>query len=980
MAAGTAKFRKSSPFGDIIDSVIGGGTKVLDFVDFFESPLAPKVKLRPVQYMLGKILFGIPLDRKEVIVPVYDRFREKLLYELPEREFLKYLYEHGQTHIGDWHDLSPHGYTEQEVIAGRRGGKALDVNEEIPTPNGFRRIGDLRAGDEVFGPDGAVTIVVQAHTPFVDQTYRVSFDDGTSVVCHGGHLWHTFSRSERRKLVRRKDTRRTHLLGSTPVQGGVRTTEEIRETLTCQRPDGKPERNHAVRISEALEMPEAQLPVDPYLLGLWLGDGAKGATSVTTMDPEIRDYVCEFARNHGLHISTWDNGSKATTYRMSGPRGSIPGRQGMTATNNWLRVALRELGVWENKHIPDVYLWASRSQRLALLQGLMDADGSCNRARCKFSNTNLAIAQGVYHLAASLGLKPFWTNRRATLYGKDCGPCYRVSWTGKLPVFRLPRKLKQLPQAVKKSQDYRYITAVDPVDVREVRCITVARPDGLFLFGRNFNVTHNSAYVAACSHYMLYRLLAIRNPQDYYGLIEGSTIDFTILAQNEEGSDRLYGQVRNGVNTCEFFRPYLYGVPGANELKLITEADRGKRDVLPSITVASLPCTTRSARGPSSIFLVLDEFAFFRNALGARSDEVYDSAKPATMQFVNPDGLCDAKVLTITSPWTRVGTVWDLHQRAMQQGADSAVFSLRVGTAIMNPKAPSSFLKEEFDRKPATWEAEYGGNFIDSAGSLVPPERIDFCVDTGRPNKVGFHQSSVGQVYFWGIDLGLKKDATALAIGHWEQDERGRPILIYDYIKRMIVGDEEHRNVDQLDVDEILNWFENMNMWLPGAFGATDQYAGASFITLCALRGINFIDLVHLTGGINSQMYFALQGYLNQGICRFPDYQPFVQELKNVEAFYVGKTTLKVEAPNEKDAHDDMCDAVALVAWQAQKWMLEVGNKGLAFSGYGSLLKPEDRPSIGNVDIQASSMSQLRMAESMRRSQWATARRGMLRS
>lgn len=593
-----SSFRKGSALGSIIESAIGGGVSVLNFVDFLESPLGPKISLYPVQYMMGKILFGVELTYKEASIPVYDKFREKLLYTMNEREFLAYLYDEGRTHVRDWQDLKAGGYSEMEIIAGRRAGK--------------------------------------------------------------------------------------------------------------------------------------------------------------------------------------------------------------------------------------------------------------------------------------------------------------------------------------------------------------------------------SRVTAACADYMLYKLLAVRNPQEYYQLDAGSTIDFTILAQDEDGAQRLYGKIRNDVNKSEFFRPYLFGSPGANTLKLVTEADRGKRDVLPSIEVASLACTTRSARGPSSIFLCLDEFAFFRNALGSRSDEVYESAKPATMQFVNPEGQRDAKIITITSPWTRVGMVWDLHQDAFRDGADSEVFVVRLSTAQMNPRADSSFLKQEFKRKEATWAAEYGGEFIDSAGSLAPPERIDSCVDWERVNATGFDPRRVGTVFFWGVDLGLKKDATALAICHWEMGPK-KPVLVYDYIDRMIVGDDLHKHVDTLDIDEILDWFEDMNRWLPGAFGCTDQYAGAAFITLAELRNLSFLELVHLTGGINSQMYFALQGFINQGVARFPNNADFLRELKTGEAFYVGKTQIKFEAPNEKDAHDDMCDAVALAAWRAQKWMSEVGGKGFAFTGSQVLtgadgIRPGDLP----LDPETAPMAQLRIAERTR--------------
>ena len=608
-AAGLRK-QSSSPFGAIIKDVIGGeGSKVLNVVDFLESPLGPKVKLYPVQYTLIKILYGVPLDYKEIMIPVWDKFRENLICKLSEREFLQYMFGHGKTHVSDWRDLQPEGYTEMEVICGRRGGK--------------------------------------------------------------------------------------------------------------------------------------------------------------------------------------------------------------------------------------------------------------------------------------------------------------------------------------------------------------------------------SQWVSACADYSLYRLLAIRNPQEFYGLVEGSTIDFTVLAQDEDGADRLFGKIRNDINRSEFFRPYLYGQPGVDEIKLLTEADRGRRDALPSISIASLPCTTRASRGPSSIFLCFDEFAFFRNALGSRSDEVYDSAKPATMQFVGPEGQRDAKVLTITSPWTRIGAVYEMHQAALKDGKDSTVFMMRLATAEMNPRADARYLREEFKRKEAVWPAEYGGEFIDSSGSLVPPLKIDACVDLTRENSLTFNPRRAGILYFWGIDLGLKKDATALAICHWEMGTTG-PSLIYDYIDRMIVGDAEHKNVEQLEVTEILAWFELANQMYPGAFGACDQYQGASFITLCQLRGIGFIDLVHLTGGINSQMYFCLQGYLNQGLCRFPNVPVFINEIKNVEAFYVGKTSLKVEAPNEKDAHDDLCDAVALAAWRAQQWMLETGAKGWAFTGSSALTGPDGlRSGDMPLDPGTATMAQLRIAERQRALNRSTARGGI---
>ena len=176
-----------------------------------------------------------------------------------------------------------------------------------------------------------------------------------------------------------------------------------------------------------------------------------------------------------------------------------------------------------------------------------------------------------------------------------------------------------------------------------VRCISVKHPSGLFLFGRNFNVTHNcnigdwrdipergfneaciiagrrggkSQVVSAIGAYKLYMLLNHRSPQEYFGLVPGSPIDFTFLAQDDEGATRLYDKLREDVNRAPFFSPYLKASSGS-WLGFVTESDRGKRDVTPTVNAQSFPCTTSSVRGPSSVFLALDEFAHFRSEKGS---------------------------------------------------------------------------------------------------------------------------------------------------------------------------------------------------------------------------------------------------------------------------------------------------------------------------------------------------------------------------
>jgi hypothetical protein len=150
------------------------------------------------------------------------------------------------------------------------------------------------------------------------------------------------------------------------------------------------------------------------------------------------------------------------------------------------------MGLMGNKHVPAAYLTAAITQRLALLQGLMDSDGYVDvYGRCEFVNMREQLADAVVELAASLGLRPVKRKKRALLYGVDCGPAYQVKFTSHLPVFRLARKLSRLRQG--RFHRFRAITAVRAVPSQPVRCVEVDSPRGIFLAGSTFIPTHNSS-------------------------------------------------------------------------------------------------------------------------------------------------------------------------------------------------------------------------------------------------------------------------------------------------------------------------------------------------------------------------------------------------------------------------------------------------------------------------------------------------------
>lgn len=375
------------------------------------------------------------------------------------------------------------------------GGKLLALNTPVPTPSGWTTIGQLKIGDEVFGQDGRPCQVTWlSPIDAAPESYRMRFDDGSEIECCADHLWLTYDASERTALSHRTDefraarrairpSRATHSRGALvthmlternkryPTEtlpapaGTVRTTRDIAETLVL--PSGR--RNHAVPVAGALELPDADLPLDPYVLGAWLGDGTSTNGQITTPDSEVIEHI---------KAAGWQ------VHRISGPYAWRV--EGLTAQ-------LAASGVRGKKHIPEVYLRGSFDQRLALLEGLMDTDGYCAAdGGVEFSNTKEALANGVFEVAVSLGQKPTIKEGRAKLHGADCGPVWDVAWTPTIPVFRLPRKRQRQHAETRGVNRFRYIVACDRIDPKPMRCIRVANPAGLFLVGKAMIPTHNS--------------------------------------------------------------------------------------------------------------------------------------------------------------------------------------------------------------------------------------------------------------------------------------------------------------------------------------------------------------------------------------------------------------------------------------------------------------------------------------------------------
>jgi deoxycytidine triphosphate deaminase len=311
-----------------------------------------------------------------------------------------------------------------DVVA-RIEGKALALDTEVPTPDGWTTMGEIKAGDWVFDPTGAPVQVLGVTGEIQRRPCReIVFSDGTRVVADIYHEWEVRSKYDR---VRRRPYR-------------VISTAEIAASL---------EHHWLVAETGAVQYRMRELPIDPYVLGVWLGEGTR---SVTAAGMEIP-----------VELAVGGHRVRRAAAGLARTAGDSPVRE---------------------RHVPRDYLEASVDQRRALLQGLMDTIGHVDeRGRCGLTTEKRHLADSYRELVASLGFRPVV----AAVPAK-----YDITFTPDEPVFRLPRKLAR-QKVTGRFEKGRSIIAVNEVETVPVRCIQVRNRRGAYLITRSFIPTHNSS-------------------------------------------------------------------------------------------------------------------------------------------------------------------------------------------------------------------------------------------------------------------------------------------------------------------------------------------------------------------------------------------------------------------------------------------------------------------------------------------------------
>ena len=338
--------------------------------------------------------------------------------------------------------------------------KGLPLDTEIPTLNGWSTIADLQEGDIIFDKDGNPTKILHKSEIHHNPCYKITFDNGDTIVADHEHRWEiSFLTSK---------TSKYH--GEYRVQ--VMTTEEIANYLKNLSEKRTSYDIPKIVNPKPLNLENKNLPIDPYVLGCWLGDGSKQCGAITNETNNVLAEIQRRGYSLGDDISAEN---RTSTYTILG-----------------LRKKLKELNLINNKHIPDIYQRASYEQRLDLLRGLMDTDGYYNPKRKRFVMETSQEWQcyDFIKLLSSLGIKSTKFDIIKKLNGKEFHE-YSINFSTKgLNPFLMRNQEIEYP--TRDACSYRNIDKVELVETIPTQCLEVDSPSHTFLCTNKMIVTHNT--------------------------------------------------------------------------------------------------------------------------------------------------------------------------------------------------------------------------------------------------------------------------------------------------------------------------------------------------------------------------------------------------------------------------------------------------------------------------------------------------------
>jgi hypothetical protein len=480
--------------------------------------------------------------------------------------------------------------------------------------------------------------------------------------------------------------------------------------------------------------------------------------------------------------------------------------------------------------------------------------------------------------------------------------------------------------------------------------------------------------------YEIYKMLLRRHPQGYFGIFPDDIISMTCLSTTEENAKILYDRAVGNMERSPFFRDYMTKDP--NQTLLTLRSQRDKEDFPDSpkkhtIRFVADACSAKGLRGPNNVFIALDEVAhFFKDASGKASSDksdiaIYEAVKPSLAMFKNPDKTPAGRVVLISSPADKSGLLWDEYQRSFDPERGRDILTVQLPSWEMNPLIPSEFLRSEYSKNQIMFSTEYGAEFSDRlSGWLEDPSVLRRCFDEDLRLT---ERSNARTPFFLGGDVGMKNDATALAVVHIEEPGEGEgdlPVIVLDCYEEFFAKDEKTPEIEGVDPvftpEEVAAKIQSVCSRFNIHKGLIDQYYQMSIIPLLKNKGITQVEYRHFNDSLNSDVYNNLFSKLVSKGIRLPTtgkYTPkgdlvdisLVTELLQLQALKKSKYQIKVFMPEGNNRHDDKSDAFARAVFLATEYINQGG------TGMG---KSSSSPRMASATIRA--MARMQNSRSQR--------------
>ena len=409
---------------------------------------------------------------------------------------------------------------------------ASDSTPILTANRGWTTHGDLKIGDFVFGLDGNPTEIIGL-SPKKECDRKVCFTNGAEILVHEGHLWSVHKRGNQEKELQ------------------VFSTSEMENDFKYVSKNGKGKKSkeryrYHLPLIEPIVYDEIELPISPYWLGLWLGDGVSSAPKICAEDKDA-----EYSLKHTEYdmISQYNNGKHCiiASYAHQG-----------------LLTKLKELDLYKNKHIPDIYKKSSIEQRKQLLAGLIDSDGHVDKqGRVRFVNVNKRLIDDVFELCFGLGLYPYMMEpvspEKANEYKKNNGSygiiskqtAYCIGFQSRYDIpTKIPRK-KIVEKGLRRKIAISDIQKTEDTELGQ--CIEVDAEDGIYLIGKELIPTHNSKSSMVTLAFPLWLLFQDPN------------VNIMIVTGSPKLAEKFGIQLREYVrNLGHYFNVYLSNVKQAS--------------------------------------------------------------------------------------------------------------------------------------------------------------------------------------------------------------------------------------------------------------------------------------------------------------------------------------------------------------------------------------------------------------------------------